>query len=199
MRDVVVIGAGPAGSLTARRLAEHGHDVVLLEEHQTIGQPVHCTGLLGFDAFDEFSLPRSTILGCAEAARFWGAAGRSGTVQGGRARAAVIDRSLRDASLAVEAERAGVAVKCGVRVESVQISDRGVTVQGRGSTDTVSARACVLACGANYRFHGPLHLGAPQVFLQSAQLEVPFPDAEAASVEVQFGRDVAPAGFAWKE
>ena len=197
MRDVVVIGAGPAGSLTARRLAEHGHDVVLLEEHQTIGQPVHCTGLLGFDAFDEFSLPRSTILGFAEAARFWGAAGQSVTVQGRRARAAVIDRAALDASLAVEAERAGVDVKCGVRVESVQVSDRGVTVQGRGSTDALSARACVLACGANYRFHGPLGLGAPEVFLQSAQLEVPFPDAEAASVEVQFGRDVAPAGFAW--
>ena len=109
----------------------------------------------------------------------------------------MIDRAALDASLAVEAERAGVDVKCGVRVESVQVSDRGVTVHGRNGTDTVAARACVLACGANYRFHGPLHLGAPEVFLQSAQLEVPFPDAEATSVEVQFGRDVAPAGFAW--
>src|SRR5262249_50633708 len=38
-------------------------------------------------------------------------------------------------------------------------------------------------------------LGVPSVFLQSAQLETPFPEAD--NVQVRFGRDVAPAGFAW--
>ena len=41
MHDVIVIGAGPAGSLTARRLADRGHDVLLLEEHESVGRPVH--------------------------------------------------------------------------------------------------------------------------------------------------------------
>jgi flavin-dependent dehydrogenase len=53
----------------------------------------------------------------------------------------------------------------------------------------------VLACGASYRFHRALGLGVPTVFLQSAQLESPFPRGE--DVEVRFGRDVAPAGFGW--
>ena len=91
MRDVVVIGAGPAGSITARLLAEAGRDVVVLEEHEAIGAPVHCTGLLGFDAFDEFDLPRDLILGRAGAARLWGAAGRSVMVQSERVEAAVIE------------------------------------------------------------------------------------------------------------
>jgi flavin-dependent dehydrogenase len=59
----------------------------------------------------------------------------------------------------------------------------------------VQSRACVLACGANYRFHRSLDLGVPSVFLQSAQLETQFP--EGPGVEVRFGRDVAPGGFAW--
>jgi flavin-dependent dehydrogenase len=59
----------------------------------------------------------------------------------------------------------------------------------------VSARVAVLACGASYGFHKQLGLGVPEVFLQSAQVETPFPELE--DVEVRFGRDVAPAGFAW--
>ena len=35
-----------------------------------IGAPVHCTGVLGLDAFDELDLPRRAILGTAHAARF---------------------------------------------------------------------------------------------------------------------------------
>ena len=193
----MVIGGGPAGSITARRLAERGHDVTLLEEHDAIGTPVHCTGLLGFDAFDEFDLPRDIILGFAESARFWGAAGGSVTVKSDRIRAAVIDRRALDEHLAVRAEAAGVRLQRGARAEHVTVSDRTVTVSVR-SGDTVraiSGRVCVLACGANYRFHRQLGLGVPQVFLQSAQLETAFP--EMSDVEVRFGRDVAPAGFAW--
>ena len=58
MRDVAIVGGGPAGLTAARTLAGHGHDVVVLEEHPQIGVPVHCTGVLGLDAFSEFDIPR---------------------------------------------------------------------------------------------------------------------------------------------
>jgi geranylgeranyl reductase family protein len=195
VRDAVVIGAGPAGAMTAHRLARQGFDVVLLEEHDEVGQPVHCTGLLGFDAFDEFTLPRSIILGFAETARFWGASGRSVTLQGRRARASVIDRGALDVALAGRAVDAGVDMRRGTRAETVRVADDRVVVQARGGE--IHARACVLACGASYRFHRQIGLGVPEVFLQSAQIEVPFPEVDPAGVEVQFGRDVAPGGFAW--
>jgi flavin-dependent dehydrogenase len=66
-------------------------------------------------------------------------------------------------------------------------------VRGRPS---MRARACVLACGANYRFHKSLGLGLPDTFLQSAQVEAPF-GALRPGIQVQFGRAVAPSGFAW--
>ncbi len=40
--DVAVIGAGPAGGSASFHSAKQGLKTVLLEEHQTIGEPVHC-------------------------------------------------------------------------------------------------------------------------------------------------------------
>ena len=194
MHDVVVIGAGPAGAMTAARLAAHGHDVVVLEEHHAVGTPTHCTGLVGFEAFSEFDLPRSLILGEATSARFWGAAGQSVRVESERIRAAVIDRMALDRVLADRAVGAGAELRRGLRAESITVDERGVSIVSLDRAP-IRARAAVLACGANYRFHKTLGLGVPSVFLQSAQLEVPFP--EIADVEVSFGRDVAPRGFAW--
>jgi geranylgeranyl reductase family protein len=195
VRDVVVIGAGPAGSMAARRLAEQGRDVVLVEEHDAVGSPVHCTGLLGAEAFDEFDLPKDVILGEARSARFWGASGESVAVASDRIRAVVIERALLDARLAARAEAAGAELRCGWRARSVVVGDRSVRVTGGEGDDAIDARACVLACGANYRFHRRLGFGLPALFLQSAQLETPFP--ALPEIEVRFGRDLAPGGFAW--
>ncbi|HPE29229.1 MAG TPA: NAD(P)/FAD-dependent oxidoreductase [Candidatus Mcinerneyibacteriales bacterium] len=40
--DVIVAGAGPAGSLAARHIAESGFSVALLEKRQEVGTPVRC-------------------------------------------------------------------------------------------------------------------------------------------------------------
>lgn len=195
MRDIVVIGGGPAGSMTAHRLADRGHDVLLLEEHAAIGSPVHCTGLMGAEAFDEFDLPRDTILGEAASARFWGAAGQSVSASSQRIRPVIIDRASFDRHLASRAERAGAEIRREWRVQAVRVEADAVHVTPSDGRPAIRARGCVLACGASYRFHRALGLGLPDLFLQSAQLETPFP--ARPEIEVRFGREVAPSGFAW--
>lgn len=193
MHDIVIIGAGPAGSMAAERLAARGFDVVVLEEHEEIGAPVHCTGLLGEEAFAEFDLPAALIFARASAASFWTASGQSIRIDSDRVRAAIIDRGALDRHLAARAVTAGASVRVGQRVERVAVHPDGVSVTGAGGD--VRARIAVLACGANYRFHRTLGLGLPAAHLLSAQLEIGFP--AAPDIEVRLGRDVAPEGFAW--
>jgi digeranylgeranylglycerophospholipid reductase len=181
--------------MAARLLASRGYDVAIVEEHDEVGVPVHCTGLLGAEAFDEFDLPRSLVLSEAGVARFWGVSGRSVPLRSERVNATVIDRAALDRYLAQRAVDCGAELMCGHRVEHVAVTAAGVSLTVRGLEVPLGARAVVLACGASYRFHRQLGLGLPEVFLQSAQVETPFP--EMPEIEVQFGREVAPSGFAW--
>ena len=43
---ITIVGAGPAGSYLAYLLAKNGKDVTLIEEHEKIGNPVQCTGIV---------------------------------------------------------------------------------------------------------------------------------------------------------
>jgi len=40
--DVLVVGGGPSGSMTAKWAAKHGAKVLLIEKRQEIGSPVRC-------------------------------------------------------------------------------------------------------------------------------------------------------------
>ena len=97
--DVVIIGGGPAGLIAARDLAAAGARAVVLEEHASIGSPVHCTGVLGLDAFDELELSRRAVVGAAAAARFIAPNGTDVGVDVANVRAAIVDRALFDREL----------------------------------------------------------------------------------------------------
>jgi digeranylgeranylglycerophospholipid reductase len=191
--DVVIIGGGPAGLLAARQLASAGFHAIVLEEHAAIGSPVHCTGVLGLDAFAELQLSRGAIVGAAKAARFISPNGTNVGVDVANVRAAVVDRALFDRELAAAATAAGAVIRTGTRAESVVRTPDLVAVAT--ASGDVTGRAAVLACGASYRFSRALGLGLPGVLVHSAQLETSFPTLD--EVEVHFGRDVAPGGFGW--
>ncbi len=191
--DVVVVGGGPTGLITARDLAAEGCSVLVLEEHTRIGAPVHCTGVLGSEAFEELALDRRSILQTSDSASFISATGHVVRLSSERARAAVVDRQIFDAMLSADATTAGATVHAGLSVTEIHVDSNEVTV--RTADASVRARACVLACGANYRFNKSLGFGLPGVLGYSAQLEGPFPAAD--QIEVHFGADVASGGFAW--
>lgn len=194
MHDVVIIGAGPAGLHAARLLSQHDLDVIVLEEHEAVGRPVHCTGILARTAFDEFDLPQNTILGALRTLRLVSPAGRDVVYRPDRVEAVVVDRAVFDVRLAERAAAAGARLLCATRVLGVRIGADFVSVE----TPTGSvrrARSCVLACGGRYGLHRQLALDRPPLLLHSAQAELPA--ARPGDVELHFGAEAAPKGFAW--
>ena len=200
--DAIVVGGGPAGLFAALRLAQAGFSVSLFEEHQSAGQPVHCTGVLAREAFDEFGLSRDSILNELSTVRFYAPTGDPVQYSTPAVEAVVIDRMRFDQSLAQKAAAAGVRMTAGQRVTSVDVDHDGVTVTaatvgaaGIAGDIVGRGRVCLLACGASYALQRKLGLGMPRFLLHSAQVELPA--ERLGDVEVHFGRRVAPRGFAW--
>lgn len=194
MHDVVVIGGGPGGLVAAKELASRGASVAVFEEHEAIGAPVHCTGVLAEEVFDTLALPREAILNSLSTVRFVAPSGRSFSYTTPAVEAVVIDRRVFDDALARRAELAGAVVHRGLRVANLETRRDGVRVSLDGA-GAVMARGVILACGASYGIQRRLGLGLPSVLLQSAQTELKV--RRIGDVEVHFGSGIAPRGFAW--
>jgi digeranylgeranylglycerophospholipid reductase len=216
MHDVIIAGGGPGGLYAAQSLARQGLAVCVLEEHQRVGEPVHCTGILADDAFDELDLSRRSVLNSVSTARFYSPRGETIEYATRRIEAVVIDRRLFDEILEADARAAGVTILHRRRVTGVTVDASGVSFEtavspersprapAPGRRDRVPvpsrveqarARAAILACGASYGLQRRLGLGMPAAFLQSAQMELPA--ERLGDVELHFGAAVAPKGFAW--
>ena len=194
MYDAIVVGAGPAGLKAARQLATRRLRVAILEEHHVVGDPVHCTGVLAREAFDEFGLSSDSILNELTTARFISPSGQDIVYRTRVVEAVVVDRALFDRRLADDAVRAGAELVRGARVDAILPADDGVSIALAGQAP-LRARSCVLACGGRYKLHRQLGLGVPSLLLHTAQRELPA--STPGDVEVHFGSEVAPRGFAW--
>ena len=107
--DVLVIGGGPAGLYAARRLAHDGFDVLVCEEHAAVGEPVHCTGVLAAETFDEFDLSRGSVLNSLSTVQFVSPGGLRVSYTTPAIQAVVIDRGLFDRHSETTRSRRGAA------------------------------------------------------------------------------------------
>ncbi|NOZ80528.1 MAG: NAD(P)/FAD-dependent oxidoreductase [DPANN group archaeon] len=59
---IAVVGSGPVGNFTAYQLAKRGQEATVYEEHQKIGAPVQCTGIVTADIRRLIRVRPSTIV-----------------------------------------------------------------------------------------------------------------------------------------
>jgi digeranylgeranylglycerophospholipid reductase len=153
--DVVVVGAGPAGSRVARDLAAAGFSVGLLEEHREIGLPSHCSGLVTPRTLEIAEVGDEIVLNAIRGAVVHLPSGRRYRWGGDRTRAYVIDRVALDRHLADQATRVGAHLL--FRTKFLRFRLQGSPGPGRGAGEVV---ATVLHEGVETEIRARLLIGA---------------------------------------
>lgn len=196
--DVAVVGAGPAGSMAAKYGAKAGARVALLEEHASIGWPVHCAGLLGTKALEASELsPGGFVKGGLKGATIYSPGGSKVSFKADSIKARIVDRRLFDRSLAMEAARKGVDLRLNSQVRAIQKVkdiDGNYSILVLGSGEQIAGRAVILAEGARAMLSRKAGIRPVEKILSGAQVELPFVVDDPEKVEVHLG---IPGLFAW--
>ena len=195
--DVIIVGAGPAGSYIAYELASLGHDVVVFEEKSAPGLDACCTGIISTECFQSMDLDTDVILTGVNSARLFSPSGRCVTLQTENVQSYVVNRRLLDKALAFKAQSRGAQYFFSSPVIDIIPGKDSIQAETLcfGTRKTFSARAVVLANGFMPKLPRKLGLGKIKSFLVGAQAEV-----EAKNMydpEVYFGQEIAPGAFAW--
>lgn len=145
--DVIIVGAGPAGLLTAREAAGMGCSVLVLEEHEEIGRPEKCAGLFSISGLKMLNIPlsQSYIQNVVRGAVFFSPSGRSFVLDVGRPVAVVSNREMFDKFLAQQATVKGVEIVTGEAAIRIIPSDDMPSV--KTSNTLTSAKIVVDAEG----------------------------------------------------
>lgn len=198
--EVLVVGAGPAGSTAAYELARRGHDVRVLEEHPRVGRPVQCAGLVS-DRVLELAGGRSFVRRSVRGASVFSPSLRSISFAASDHRAHVIDRAALDVHLADRAAGAGARFETSTKFDGIEGSSHGgvrcrLTRDGtRG--EEVLARLVIGADGVASAVARALRLRRPVEILPAFEAEFPDVPSNPDEVEVYLGREFAPGLFGW--
>lgn len=205
--DVIVVGAGPAGSMAAKSAAEHNLDVLLVERELEIGVPDKCGEYLpaleemkrlapdaqGLDRL--FDPPKHCIVNKTKYVKFIFPNLSEYTVD---FKGVVVDRKLFDKHLANEAGRAGAEILPFTRV--VKLLDDGVRVRSGADIFDLKSKVVIGADGAYSLIareaclpisRDPLDYGV------GYQFEMVNVDHDPDYVDMYLGDDIAPGTYAW--
>ena len=201
--DVAVVGAGPAGSRTARNLARSGLRVRLLEEHRTVGVPSHCSGLISLRTLREAEIGEEAAIHRITGAFVHTQSGIQAALGGEKTQAVAIDRVRWDQTLAEQAQWAGVEM-VRARLTNVERENSHVKlrVQTDGRDSTMTARMVVGADGTHSRVARTLGLARPAEYAYNLGIEGRLSPGAGAEwlddfVHVFVGRELAPGWFGW--
>ncbi|MFA5930750.1 MAG: NAD(P)/FAD-dependent oxidoreductase [archaeon] len=133
MNTIAIIGAGPAGLQTALRMKEEGFDATVFEEHEIIGEPTHCSGLISKKGVVELGLNLSdSLLNEITGAKLFSPSGHMLHIKRKETVAYVVDRKKFDQVLLRRARLLGIHVATDTKLIDVRKNTLFVQSQGRG-------------------------------------------------------------------
>jgi len=201
--DVVVVGAGPAGSLAAWSAAERGLDVLLIEKRQEIGSPVRCAEGVGLEGLRRFIQPDPRWI-CAEITHFslHSADGTFVRVPAPE-KNFVLERKIFDRELAHRAAQAGASVLVKTQATGLLQEDGhvvGVQLTSFGRPYEVAAKLVIAADGVESqvaRWAGLNTVPRRHDYVTCAEFLLSGVDIDQHTCQFHIGHSLAPGGYAW--
>ncbi|MHC1576631.1 MAG: geranylgeranyl reductase family protein [Methanosarcinaceae archaeon] len=205
--DIVVVGAGPAGSTAATYAARAGASVLLVDRKKDIGVPLQCGGFLPHhETLQELvpsaqlpytleEYPSSCVHTTTTLQRFIAPNGQSKQFE---VDADVLNRRQFDKYLAREATRCGAQLMVGTNV--LEVNGNSLIVDGVFGKHTIDAKVLIGADGPNSvvgRAKGLVRDPDPMGTGTAFEYELSGVDVDREAVEMYFGKDYVPGGYAW--
>ncbi len=211
--DIVIVGAGPAGSIAAREAARKGAKVLVLDRRKELGAPVRCGEGLGLKHVERMGikLAPQAISAHINGARVIAPNLKDDIIiKTPETKGFVLDRKVFDKDLAKDAARAGATIV--VKAEAYDLikeNDKivGVKFKYFGEDREVRAKVVIAADGAESTMAKRAGMRDAVATLydtdfgyeyEMVNVKLQEGDRDFSDlIEIFFGREWAPRGYTW--
>jgi len=206
--DVLVVGAGPAGSSAAKHAALNGAEVLMVEKKSEIGAPKRCAEGVSKDGLIKLGIEPSSrwIASEIDGVRLISPGGIDAWLTRDTVKLPemgyVVERKVFDKFMAMDAARAGADIMIKTLVKGLEKRDDHVLVKAErmGEEIEIKAEIVIGADGPESRvgrWGGLKTVVKPKNMESGAQFEMVGVEMENPNaLEFYFG-SVAPGGYAW--
>jgi len=205
--DCVIVGAGPAGSVTGRFAAESGAKVLIIERRQEIGVPVLCGEGISrkIDSWGMLEGKR-WIASSMDGARIYSPDGtmvKLSAEMAGNETGYVIYRDIFDQELARQAAKAGAKIKMNTQAMGlIKEKDKikGLKVKHFDEEYEIEADVVVGADGVESKigkWAGIKTTLKPEDLETCAQYTLTNVECKDAYCDFYLGKQIAPGGYVW--
>jgi digeranylgeranylglycerophospholipid reductase len=205
--DVIIVGAGPGGSITAKTIANANLSVLLIEKRQEIGDPVRCAEAVGKDTLEKHIQPNPRWI-CAyiKGMDIYSPDGTKVEMKendGGNEVGFVLDRKIFDRALVHDAAIIGAEVRVKARATDLIIENDtvcGVKIMHFGNEFEVRSKIVIGADGVESkvgRWAGINTTIKPSEIETCVQYLVSGIDIDQNICKFYVGNKSAPNGYVW--
>lgn len=187
--DVLIIGAGPAGSSCAAIIAKAGFSVTVIEKKLSIGEPIQCAEYIPKLFLNELNIKRNFISNEISSMKTFINFNESSEM---KSPGYLIDRKIMDRSLCLDAIREGAKLIIGSKAETFE--NGCILVKTKDGNNSYLPRIIVGADGPLSTVGRWIH-SRNRAFVNTYQIEL-YKKGEVNSTKIYFF-DECPAGYGW--